>query len=220
MKHRIIRITICILLGVVTSVAVAWGCAVWEPDWSLGSRHIGIALLAEEFGFTVQREGELEWPRAVPSNWQAPHYSASLSQSTFAVRVTMSPEANIQTLITYGWPLRCLDFEARKESLDDETFTRWTCLRVPSWLMSRRRSYDVLPLRPVWMPFMATTLIYGSTFWIMLFGPGLLIRRRRRRTGRCVKCGYDLRGSESGSCPECGPFGQQGHGESNAATES
>jgi len=27
---------------------------------------------------------------------------------------------------------------------------------------------------------------------------------RRRKQGRCVKCGYSLRGNESGVCSECG----------------
>jgi len=31
-----------------------------------------------------------------------------------------------------------------------------------------------------------------------------LHRRSRRRAGRCVRCGYDLRGNVSGVCPECG----------------
>ena len=26
----------------------------------------------------------------------------------------------------------------------------------------------------------------------------------RRRAGRCIQCGYLLRGNESGTCPECG----------------
>ncbi len=29
-------------------------------------------------------------------------------------------------------------------------------------------------------------------------------RHRRRRRGRCVRCGYDLTGNLSGVCPECG----------------
>jgi hypothetical protein len=30
------------------------------------------------------------------------------------------------------------------------------------------------------------------------------VRRRRRRRGLCLRCGYDLRGNESGRCSECG----------------
>ena len=33
---------------------------------------------------------------------------------------------------------------------------------------------------------------------------GPLRRHRRRRKGLCLKCGYDLTGNESGTCPECG----------------
>ena len=31
-----------------------------------------------------------------------------------------------------------------------------------------------------------------------------LVRRKRRRRGCCIKCGYDLTGNTSGVCPECG----------------
>jgi len=31
-----------------------------------------------------------------------------------------------------------------------------------------------------------------------------LVRRRRARTRRCVACGYDLRATTTGVCPECG----------------
>ena len=33
---------------------------------------------------------------------------------------------------------------------------------------------------------------------------GPLRRRRRRRRGLCLKCGYDLRGLPEPRCPECG----------------
>jgi len=33
---------------------------------------------------------------------------------------------------------------------------------------------------------------------------GPLLRRRRRKRGLCVKCGYDLTANVSGTCPECG----------------
>jgi hypothetical protein len=42
---------------------------------------------------------------------------------------------------------------------------------------------------------------------ILAFGPGSLRRYRMRHrecTGLCIKCGYDLTGNVSGTCPECG----------------
>ena len=36
-------------------------------------------------------------------------------------------------------------------------------------------------------------------WWIPIF-----IARDGRRPGECVDCGYDLRGSPSNTCPECG----------------
>jgi hypothetical protein len=58
----------------------------------------------------------------------------------------------------------------------------------------------------------------GAAGWALLFpavllaGSGLdlykqyrtLWRERRRSQGRCVCCGYSLRGNVSGVCPECG----------------
>ena len=43
-----------------------------------------------------------------------------------------------------------------------------------------------------------------ATYPTITFIRGLLRRRRRRRKGRCLNCNYDLTGTESGICPECG----------------
>jgi hypothetical protein len=51
---------------------------------------------------------------------------------------------------------------------------------------------------PCWMPSLLLAGYPAITFarW--------RARRRRRRAGRCAKCGYDLTGNVSGVCPECG----------------
>jgi len=43
----------------------------------------------------------------------------------------------------------------------------------------------------------------GLLGWHLVDRPNAL-RRRRLKCGLCGKCGYDLRGSVSGVCPECG----------------
>lgn len=52
------------------------------------------------------------------------------------------------------------------------------------------------------------TLVVASVLPVLLrVGVAVRGRRRARRraaAGRCVSCGYDLRGLSSGRCPECG----------------
>jgi len=54
---------------------------------------------------------------------------------------------------------------------------------------------------------------WGVPLWVVVMGFGVLPgiwavgwvkRKRRRRAGECVGCGYDLTGNVSGVCPECG----------------
>jgi hypothetical protein len=60
-----------------------------------------------------------------------------------------------------------------------------------------------LPLRPLWGGFVLNALVYGCvTASLHAAGVGW-VRHRRRRAGRCARCGYDVAGLER--CPECGP---------------
>ena len=50
-------------------------------------------------------------------------------------------------------------------------------------------------LLPLWMPFLIVAIPTAYLWWI---------GRRRVPPGRCQRCGYDLTGNISGTCPECG----------------
>ena len=58
--------------------------------------------------------------------------------------------------------------------------------------------HSILQIRP-----QAAFLILAA-FALVAFIRGPARRRRRRRKGWCIPCGYDLTGNESGVCPECG----------------
>lgn len=52
---------------------------------------------------------------------------------------------------------------------------------------------------PVWFPIV---VLSPYPTWALFIVP--LRRRRRKRKGLCLRCGYDLTGNVSGSCSECG----------------
>ncbi len=65
----------------------------------------------------------------------------------------------------------------------------------------------LLPIDPVWPGFAYNALAFGGGAWALLAAPSLVglvfgTKRRRRRRGLCVACGYDMRGLDA--CPECG----------------
>ncbi len=53
------------------------------------------------------------------------------------------------------------------------------------------------------LPFYVPLLGFVLALAYLMALPSLL-RRRRRRSGLCVQCGYDLRGLTTPRCPECG----------------
>lgn len=56
-------------------------------------------------------------------------------------------------------------------------------------------------LLPIWALFVASML--PAALVIGRWSVGSWVGRRRRQSGRCERCGYDLRGG-TGECPECG----------------
>ncbi len=60
----------------------------------------------------------------------------------------------------------------------------------------------LLPTAVLWPGFAVNAAFYAGVCWVLLAAPGVVVRWRRRRRGRCAACGYDLTGLDA--CPECG----------------
>ena len=82
--------------------------------------------------------------------------------------------------------------------LHSSGFTGFHTLWTPSYSYDKNSRFRYWRLAiPFWIP--------TSLFSIILLPPLVQScrRRKRRKLGLCVKCGYDLRGSKD-RCPECG----------------
>ena len=191
MKRWTFRILICLLLGVVTTVGVAWGLALLR-------KHLPVSAtsreLKDEEKVTVWHEfrhlgsitcsfGHYRDPRAeAQTEFTEPPYEwAHVTHRHRMVRAT-------------GLPMFAL--------LDDEP------VADTSDLFADHR----LPLRPILPGFIINTFFYAAIWFGVFFGVAALRRFVREKRGRCVKCGYDLRSGFAGEergCPECG-WGRSG----------
>lgn len=50
---------------------------------------------------------------------------------------------------------------------------------------------------PLWIPAIVCT-------WVLILCNPSVLRRKRKKHGLCLQCGYDLTGNTTGKCPECG----------------
>lgn len=62
----------------------------------------------------------------------------------------------------------------------------------------------IIPLSPIWPGFAINTIIYAVIVWILWSSMFATRNFMRNKRGLCIKCGYDLRGTEHEVCPECG----------------
>ncbi len=150
------------------------------------------------------KEGESDPDAAARSNW------FGVGQITEEVRA-------------YGWPLRCLIVHGWRRDLEWYDEASWAEGETNEWWSDglggisplRRSSSQLdlpatgLPWKPVWLPFLANSLILGLP--LTLAGLGVSRAARwgfatvRRRGGRCANCGYPREGlAGNAACPECG----------------
>lgn len=121
----------------------------------------------------------------------------------------------------YGWPLRSFEVvivvcqSAPDEATILQAFANnphdpWGILVRGAWPKPARDVISILdtpqwlPLRPVPFGFFGNTLLYACTVWLAVRGAGQVRRLIRRSRRCCVNCGYDLRGTPSNVCSECG----------------
>ncbi len=146
MKRTACRILLVMLLGVVTSVAVAWGCAV----------------LTDDFAQPKMGPSTGQWHSAVPESWPSSLHLAVSRQPGSSQRVLRGFDTQQRTytqeIRAYGLPLYALALEIQESPTSSRSRSAITLSR------------DVrLPLRPVYGGLLANTLLYAGLWWLVVF---------------------------------------------------
>lgn len=111
-----------------------------------------------------------------------------------------------------GWPMPALwsslwvwDTEARQRNRHPGRLSAGIALPESRFTTPiKGLCVPTLPLSPVWPGFMVNSAAYAASLGLARAGCRSGANWIRRRRGRCVRCGYDLRGRLDAGCPECG----------------
>jgi hypothetical protein len=228
-RRAVVLIALSIVLGFLTTWAVAWVCAVWllsdfmpidmrvEIDDSSSAAMVWVRPTAW-WGRETVRVSVREGRKGIPSAWlqsvdSAPKWTRAYEhwqqgqlgpkQGHLADSLN---SAHIWLKASWiegrsGWPAKCLCWWSPSHSAPPED-----SITVPSWLfaMTKNQHSPALPYRPYWLALIIDTFFYTALWTILFVAPCATRRTFRRLRRRCPSCGYNIRHCESPGCPECG----------------
>ena len=221
MKGRLRKLVLFVLIGAIVNIAVAWASSVLIGfvDTNSDIRAYRSSIVGAWNVETYHRFSAFRvvWLRSRKST---PNYSVGpLPEDLVPIWIGYDPELNENRRVEIwdaearGWPLLALWSKPRSwyEALDGtrQDIPTEGAIELPLSPFTGGMGYlsKVLPLRPIWPGFAMNTLFYAVIVWVLWSSPFAARRFIRRKRGRCIKCGYDLRGSSGGGgevCPECG----------------
>ncbi len=206
---------VCVVVGVVVNVGVAWGLVLWVQLGGLRSRAIYVTPIDQKtanqlgafHGATHLPQRDLDWPLPSPDGrspeiqlryeWAPLRGCTHLQWTTGWIDAT--PLLSVDQLQS-GLPLRTLEGFAIWHNRSTATYS-WALdtgfdREYPDWPTA------ILPLRPVLPGFIVNTLFYTALVFAPVVGARVVRRHRRAKRGRCIACGYEL--ADLTACPECG----------------
>ena len=204
------RIAICLLLGAVVNVAVAWAIAAnpmqgdpkfdssptssWRftphSDWPEATEQDTTSTLGLDLIMIDGGDQEIIWYKHCSFE---PEPTAHLGSHSHHVNI-----------LEFGLPMRSMRTwslylrEKREEPQQRFGFVSAEPLKKHGFA----RTWEVLPAQPIPLGFTINTLFYGSILFACMFSFSAARRYRRSRRGLCRDCAYDIAGLTR--CPECG----------------
>jgi len=223
------RILLCLILGAITTVAVAWGSIYRSVDFSLIRSHIPLKdneqpvwTAADD---ALARRSPVAFPPdyAIAGRTTSRRYNAAFEKTWPNVRARELYEMGIfddggtysgrrMYSIYAGWPSEALLGRQEIHPSGTETDFRlaFSVKKAVDGPTGPFQMWIAFPICPIWPGFVIDLLFYAAIWFGVFFGFTSTKRFIRVRRGRCPRCGYNLRGARveppaiSAGCPECG----------------
>ncbi|MBX3359312.1 MAG: hypothetical protein KF745_12905 [Phycisphaeraceae bacterium] len=213
--------TICLLLGAITTILIAWSRPWWPalerfevprpnqwpidvgPEWPAAPASISATA---EIGLLA------EFASSEPFPWS--DRSESLLKPTDADPKpgTTRPNLFVRS-VTYGFPFPCLSIArisvlSQSPAAPERIAGGWRVAAPGSrWAA---RTDGMLPVHPLWSALALNIAFYTALIAAVWLGPGVVRRKLRSRRGLCTACGYPIGAAKR--CTECGePVHSRGH---------
>ncbi len=185
-------IILCLLVGAVGNVAVAWWFARTPAIETASDVRFVVGTYRLSDGDVFNRRGQ--------------------RVTTIEVDVTATRTSGKQRY-AFGWPLRPMAYDVIREmrtgdaaevgfDLGTHRFTSQALLAPDRYRFCGQLGRHRMPLMPT-LAFVPSVVLYGSVVWAALASAAWVRRALSRRWGLCAACRYDLTGID-GPCPECG----------------
>jgi hypothetical protein len=212
-------IVVSLLLGAVSALSAAWMCAAWLEVESVSGTLTTVRRGEESWEMTYIQSrpghtrinfvrGRVRFDRQ-ESRFVPPPYPG---QDRIRPR-NLPPGEQCQQEARVGWPWRALRCKREAARIDLPRSGGYRCFpaaRVPATTggielpVADPYGWRPLPFQPIWWGLFGNVLLHALAWWMLLASPAVFRRLRRKEGGQCPQCAYDLRGSTSVGCPECG----------------
>lgn len=203
---------LCLLLGVVTTFAIALALA--QPGWSA---LVASAWKYNGYYYYERSDVRMEWQSSraagrsrtevVAASRAEPVLddTARAEQLPPDIRRLRLREGDSAVVKAAGWPAR--SFRHGDLARKGAGLVLWGAWHFgwqdPSTFPPTTREI-VIPYAPEWDGIAFDTLFYAVLWWAGFASVRLVQRSRHLRRGLCPMCRYDLKADFSGGCPECG----------------
>ncbi len=189
-------IALYLVLGAVTTVAVAWVCAVQVKQLFLG-----YTAIDDEDAAWWSRRAPAAY-RDGPADWVLTRQGIGVQERSLwaPVRIGSARRVTRHRRIRVGWPLHALEGVLWTTPDPKRSVTAEAILEVTGRGGARER----LPLRPLWPGFLVDSIAGGAVLWLLVNTPRGVRRLGRRLRSRCPGCGYPV--GSSPVCTECGAY--------------